>query len=164
VNKGGDGSIFRDFVGWPRKFLGFIRADYQFVIFGSFYELDPRLFYFLNTLFMQETSAIICYSRPVFVPSMVDQHVFCGSVKFITLSVFFKSNYLSYAIRDVDESTRTFSSPFQVFQSYGAVHKRRPQSRRERGSVQCENFSDKEGRGSSDADVGTFWCKNLGFF
>jgi len=33
-----------------------------------------------------------------------------------------------------------------------------------RGFVQCGHFSDKEGGGSSDADIRTFWRKTFEFF
>jgi len=52
--------------------------------------------------------------------------------------------------------------PLTVVFFIGSVHKRGPQSREEVCSVRM--FCEQGGEGcSSDADVGTFWCKNFGF-
>jgi len=51
---------------------------------------------------------------------------------------------------------------FKIF-ILGVVHKIRPQSRG-KVFIQSRHFADKGRRGSSDADVRTFWCKELRVF
>jgi len=52
---------------------------------------------------------------------------------------------------------------FRNFICLRAVHKRRPKSGKD-GYFQCGHFADKEGGGSSDANVRLFGAKNIGYF